>query len=140
HSATRSLLTRRDVIIVASVSCIYGIGSSDAYGDMLLEPRGREEVERGELLRRLVDMQYERNDVDFHRGTFRVRGDIVEVFPAYEADTALRIEWWDDEIESISEVDPLRGKVKRKIEFTTIFPASHYVTPNEKLRRAIEGI
>jgi excinuclease ABC subunit B len=140
HAATFALLGRRDVIIVASVSCIYGIGDKSAYSGMSLGLEVGEEVRRDAVLRRLVDMQYERNDVDFHRGTFRVRGDIVEVFPAYEAETALRIEWWGDEIESISEVDPLRGKAKRKIEFTTIFPASHYVTPADKLRQAIDGI
>src|SRR4051812_20951556 len=129
HAATFALLSRRDVIIVASVSCIYGIGAREAYFAMTLALEQGEELRREVVLRKLVEMQYERNDVDFHRGTFRVRGDPVEVFPAYEQDTALRIEWWGDEIESISEVDPLRGKVKRKIEHTTIFPASHYVTP-----------
>jgi excinuclease ABC subunit B len=140
HAATFALLSRRDVIIVASVSCIYGIGAKESYAQMSLSLEVGEEVRRDAVLRRLVDMQYERNDVDFHRGTFRVRGDIVEVFPAYEADTALRLEWWGDELESISEVDPLRGKTKRKTDFVTLFPASHYVTPTEKLRQAIEGI
>jgi len=140
HAATYALLSRRDVIIVASVSCIYGIGSKSTYASMSLQLEVGEELRRDVILRRLVDMQYERNDVDFHRGTFRVRGDIVEVFPAYEAETAVRIEWWGDEIESISEVDPLRGKSKRKIETVTLFPASHYVMPSEELRRAIEGI
>jgi excinuclease ABC subunit B len=140
HAATFALLSRRDVIIVASVSCIYGIGAREAYASMTLALEKGEELRREVVLRKLVEMQYERNDVDFHRGTFRVRGDTVEVFPAYEQDTALRIEWWGDEIESISEVDPLRGKVKRKIEYTTIFPASHYVTPTDQLTRAIDGI
>jgi excinuclease ABC subunit B len=140
HAATYALLSRRDVIIVASVSCIYGIGAKSAYSQMSLQLEAGEELRRDAVLRRLVDMQYERNDVDFHRGTFRVRGDSVEVFPAYEAETAIRIEWWGDEIESISEVDPLRGKSKRKVETVTLFPASHYVTPAEELRRAIEGI
>jgi excinuclease ABC subunit B len=140
HAATFALLSRRDVIIVASVSCIYGIGDKEAYGGMVLHLEQGEELRRDVVLRRLVDLQYERNEVDFHRGKFRVRGDIVEVFPAYEEDTAIRIEWWGDEIESISEVDPLRGKIKRKIEFTSIFPASHYVTPSDKLRRAIDTI
>jgi excinuclease ABC subunit B len=140
HAATFALLSRRDVIIVASVSCIYGIGDRSAYAGMSLALEAGEELRRDVVLRRLVEMQYERNDVDFHRGTFRVRGDTVEVFPAYEEDTALRIEWWGDEIESISEVDPLRGKTKRKIELTTIFPASHYVTPSDTLRRALDGI
>src|SRR5215475_6107621 len=127
HAATFALLSRRDVIIVASVSCIYGIGERSAYSGMALELETGVEVRRDAVLRRLVDMQYERNDTDFHRGTFRVRGDVVEVFPAYEAETALRIEWWGDEIENISEVDPLRGKAKRKTDFVTLFPASHYV-------------
>jgi excinuclease ABC subunit B len=140
HAATFALLSRRDVIIVASVSCIYGIGDKSAYGGMSLALEVGEETRRDAVLRRFVDMQYERNDTDFHRGTFRVRGDVVEVFPAYEEETAIRIEWWGDEIESISEVDPLRGKIKRKIEFTTIFPASHYVTPSDAMRRAIDGI
>jgi excinuclease ABC subunit B len=140
HAATFALLSRRDVIIVASVSCIYGIGAREAYAAMTLALEKGEELLREVVLRKLVEMQYERNDIDFHRGTFRVRGDTVEVFPAYEEDTALRIEWWGDEIESISEVDPLRGKVKRKLDFVTLFPASHYVTPASQLRGAIDGI
>src|SRR5262249_55319185 len=140
HAATFALLSRRDVIIVASVSCIYGIGAKEAYSGMSLSLEQGEEVRRDAVLRRLVDMQYERNDVDFPRGTFRVRGDSVEVFPAYESETALRIEWWGDEIEKIVEVDPLRGKSKRQTEFVTIFPASHYATPGEQLRRAIDKI
>src|SRR5215470_8176084 len=140
HAATYALLSRRDVIIVASVSCIYGIGAKEAYASMSVSLEQGEEVRRDAVLRRLVDMQYERNDVDFHRGTFRVRGDSVEVFPAYEAETALRIEWWGDEIEKIVEVDPLRGRTKRQTDFVTIFPASHYATPGEQLRRAIDQI
>jgi excinuclease ABC subunit B len=140
HAATFALLSRPDVIIVASVSCIYGIGEKEAYAGMVLGLEVGEEVKRDAVLRRLVELQYERNELDFHRGTFRVRGDIVEVFPAYEEDTAVRIEWWGDEIESISEVDPLRGRSKRKLEFISIFPASHYVTPGDRLRRAIDGI
>ncbi len=112
HSATRSLLSRRDVIIVASVSCIYGIGSAESYHGLLIDLKVGEEFRRDNLLRMLVDIQYERNDVDFHRGTFRVRGDVVEVFPAYEQETAVRIEFFGDEIEAIKEVDPLRGKIK----------------------------
>jgi excinuclease ABC subunit B len=140
HAATYALLSRRDVIIVASVSCIYGIGDKAAYFGMILPLQVGEELRRETVLRRLVELQYERNDVDFHRGTFRVRGDTVEVFPAYEQDTAIRIEWWGDEIEAIREVDPLRGKTRRALEFVTIFPASHYVTPADQLRRAIDGI
>ena len=140
HSATHALLSRRDVIIVASVSCIYGIGDPDFYAKMVITLEVGQEVKRDAVLRRLIDLQYERNDVDFHRGTFRVRGDVVEIFQAYEEETAVRIEWWGDEIESISEVDPLRGKVRKKLEYVGIFPSSHYVTPASELTRAIEGI
>ncbi len=140
HSATRALLSRRDVIIVASVSCIYGIGSAEWYHQMLIELRRGEELRRDELLRRLVDIQYDRNDVDFHRGTFRVRGDVVEIFPAHSDDVAVRVEYWGDEIERISEVDPLRGKVIRELDQYGIYPGSHYVTPDDQRRRAIESI
>jgi excinuclease ABC subunit B len=140
HSATQALLSRRDVIIVASVSCIYGIGSAESYHGLLINLVKGEEFRRDELLRRLVDIQYERNDVDFHRGTFRVRGDVVEVFPVYEAETAIRIEFFGDEIESIKEVDPLRGKVKGEIDRYSIFPGSHYVTPQQQMRKAIDSI
>ncbi|HEY1550685.1 MAG TPA: DEAD/DEAH box helicase family protein, partial [Kofleriaceae bacterium] len=112
HAATFALLSRKDVIIVASVSCIYGIGSRSTYESMTCEVDVGTAVDRDSVLRRLVELQYERNDIDFHRGTFRVRGDTVEVFPAYEADTAVRIEWWGDNVESISEIDPMRGKIK----------------------------
>ncbi len=140
HSATRALLSRRDVIIVASVSCIYGIGSAESYQGLLIDLKVDEEFRRDNLLRMLVDIQYERNDIDFHRGTFRVRGDVVEVFPAYEQDTAVRIEFFGDTIESIKEVDPIRGKVKAAVERYAIFPGSHYVTPQEQMRRAISDI
>jgi excinuclease ABC subunit B len=140
HAATYALLSRRDVIIVASVSCIYGIGDREAYGSMTCEVTAGADLPRDAVLRRLVELQYERNDLDFHRGTFRVRGDVVEVFPAYEADTAIRIEWWGDQVETIAEMDPLRGKSKRTLERAVIFPASHYATDREQLRRAIEGI
>ncbi|HEU5059502.1 MAG TPA: excinuclease ABC subunit UvrB [Kofleriaceae bacterium] len=140
HAATYALLSRKDVIIVASVSCIYGIGARELYSEMTCEVQAGATVARDDVLRRLVELQYQRNDVDFHRGTFRVRGDTVEVFPAYEADTAIRIEWFGDEVESMAEIDPLRGKVKRPIEESTIFAASHYVTPADHLRRAIQGI
>jgi excinuclease ABC subunit B len=140
HAATFALLSRRDVIIVASVSCIYGIGSRETYSSMTVEVEAGKDRDRDAVLRRLVELQYERNDLDFHRGTFRVKGDVVEVFPAYEADTAIRFEWWGDTVERISEIDPLRGKVKRPMEKATIFPASHYATPREELKRAIEGI
>jgi excinuclease ABC subunit B len=140
HAATFALLSRRDVIIVASVSCIYGIGARETYASMTAELDVGTSIDRDSVLRRLVELQYERNDVDFHRGTFRVRGDTVEVFPAYEADTAVRIEWWGDQVEAISEIDPLRGGTKRKLDRTVIFAASHYATPEETMRKAIQSI
>lgn len=140
HAATFALLSRRDVIIVASVSCIYGIGDRETYATMTCELDVGTSIDRDSVLRRLVELQYERNDVDFHRGTFRVRGDTVEVFPAYEADTAIRIEWFGDQIEAMSEIDPLRGGVKRKLDRSVIFAASHYATPQETMRRATESI
>jgi len=140
HAATAALLSREDVIIVASVSCIYGIGSRDAYVEMLVTLERGMTISRDVLLRKLVDVQYERNDYDFSRGTFRVRGDVVEVFPASEESKAIRIEMWGDEIERIAEIDPLRGKVLRELPKYAIFPASHYVTPEEERRRAVETI
>jgi excinuclease ABC subunit B len=140
HAATFALLSRRDVIIVASVSCIYGIGARETYESMTAELEVGQDADRDAVLRRLIELQYERNDLDFHRGTFRVRGDTLEIFPAYEADTAIRVEWWGDKIEAMSEIDPLRGKSKRSIERSTIFPASHYATPADTLRRAVEQI
>ncbi|MDB4941614.1 MAG: Excinuclease subunit, partial [Labilithrix sp.] len=140
HSATRALLSRRDVIIIASVSCIYGIGSAESYAGLLIDLKVGEEYRRDNLLRMLVDIQYERNDIDFHRGTFRVRGDVVEVFPAYESDTAVRIEFFGDMVEAIREVDPIRGKAKGNLDRYAIFPGSHYVTPQEQMRRAISQI
>jgi excinuclease ABC subunit B len=140
HSATRSLLTRRDVLIVASVSCIYGLGSPETYQGMLLPLHEDQEISREEVLRHLVSMLYERNDLDFHRGTFRVRGDVVEVFPAYEEDQALRISFFGDTIESISVIDPLRGKIRDKLKETNIFPNSHYVTPEERMDKAYQAI
>ncbi|MBW6511447.1 MAG: excinuclease ABC subunit UvrB [Desulfuromonadaceae bacterium] len=140
HSATRSLLTRRDVIIVASVSCIYGLGSPEAYFGMLISLEEGMEIDRNALLKKLVEIQYERNDIDFHRGAFRVRGDTVEIFPAYEEKRALRIEFFGDEIEAISEIDPLRGHVLDRIGRTAIFPASHYVATRPTLDRAVRQI
>lgn len=140
HSATRSLLTRRDVLIVASVSCIYGLGSPEAYYGMLVNLHVGQELDRNQFLHHLVDIQYQRNDIDFHRGTFRVRGDCVEVFPAYEEKRALRIEFFGDEIDAISEIDPLRGQVIDRLERTGIFPASHYVATKPTLKRAIKQI
>ncbi|MEM1413935.1 MAG: excinuclease ABC subunit UvrB [Myxococcota bacterium] len=140
HSATRSLLSRRDSIIVASVSCIYGIGSSDWYQEMLIWLKTGEEYMRSRLLRRLVELQYQRNDVDFHRGTFRVRGDTVEIFPAHEDTHAIRVEFWGDEIERIRLVDPLRGEVVQDLPDYPIYPGSHYVTPEEQRVRAVDAI
>jgi excinuclease ABC subunit B len=140
HAATYALLTRRDALIVASVSCIYGIGAAEAYLGMKVDLATGIEVRRDAVLRRLVEIQYERNDVDFSRGAFRVRGDVVEIFPAYEREKAIRLEWWGDEIETISEIDPLRGKVLRKLDEVSIFPGSHYVTPRDRLVKAMQGI
>ncbi len=140
HSATHSLLTRRDVIIVASVSCIYGIGSPSDYGSLNLYVERGMEVDRDAVLERLVAMQYKRNDHDFHRGTFRVRGDVVDIFPAYEAASALRIEFFGDTIEDILEIDPLRGRVQRKTPRALVHPASHFVTTGANLKRAMESI
>ena len=140
HSATRSLLERNDVIIVASVSCIYGLGSPEAYHGMLLYLEEGMKISREEILSKLVEIQYERNDVDFHRGTFRVRGDLIEVFPAHEESRAIRIELFGDEVDALSEVDPLRGKVLQRLEKIPIYPGSHYVTPADRMQRAIQGI
>ena len=140
HSATRSLLTRRDVIIVASVSCIYGIGSPEDYGKMFLYIEKDIEISRDDVLARLVEIQYQRNDYDFSRGSFRVRGDVVDIFPVYEEDRAIRIEFFGDTVESISEVDPLRGRVLRGLKKVIIYPASHYVTSKGNLKRAMDSI
>ncbi len=140
HSATRSLLSRRDVIIVASVSCIYGIGAAETYYGMRIDIERGAEMRRDEFLRQLVEIQYSRNDVDFHRGTFRVRGDVVEIFPANEQDTAIRVEFFGDEVEAIREVDPMRGAVRKTIDKYAIYPGSHYVTPEEHRARAMQSI
>jgi excinuclease ABC subunit B len=140
HSATRSLLERRDVIIVASVSCIYGIGSPENYNKMLLVLETGQVLSREDLLRRLVDMQYVRSDADFYRGTFRVRGDVVDVLPVYESDLAVRIEFFGDEVESLCEMDPLRGRVIRRMNRVVLFPASHYVTERSRLDAAVAAI
>ncbi len=140
HSATKALLERRDVVIVASVSCIYGLGSPETYFDLMVYLEEGAEVERDRVLRKLVDIQYQRSDYDFHRGTFRVRGDVVEVFPAYEDTSALRIEFFDDRIEGLFEIDPIRGKVQRRVGKAAIYPASHYVTTEERMKRAVDGI
>jgi excinuclease ABC subunit B len=140
HSATRSLLERNDVVIVSSVSCIYGLGSPDAYEGMLLYIEAGREMKRQDVLKKLVEIQYKRNDVDFHRGTFRVRGDVVEIYPAYEEERAIRIEFFGDEVESISVTDPLRGTRLEKLPRITIYPASHYVTSADNRKSAIESI
>jgi excinuclease ABC subunit B len=140
HSATRSLLTRRDVLIVASVSCIYGIGSPESYQAMHIFFHQGDDYGRDELLRKLVEIQYERNDLDFHRGSFRVRGDIVEIFPAHDDERALRIEFFGDTVDVISEIDPLRGQVLQRLSKCAIYPASHYVANRETLDRAVEQI
>ncbi len=140
HSATHALLTRRDVIVVASVSAIYGLGAPETYGAMHAYVETGAALSRDVFLRRLVDMLYTRNDIDFHRGTFRVRGDVVEVFPQYEADRALRVEFFGDVVEAIAEIDPLRGKVVSRPKRAMLYPASHYVGTEQTLARAREGI
>lgn len=139
HAATSALLSRRDVIIVASVSCIYGIGSRDDYGAMSLKVAVGEQRKRDKLLRHLTDIQYKRNDIEFTRGTFRVRGDVVDIFPAGN-ESAYRVEFFGDEIDRITEIDPLTGEILRTPESITVFPGSHYVTPEQKLKRAISKI
>ena len=140
HSATYALLSRRDVIIVASVSCIYGLGSPEAYAGLLLFLQVGQEPGRDWVLRKLVDILYERNEYDFHRGTFRVRGDVVEVFPAYEEDRAVRLSFFGDEVERIEYIDPLRGRVLASEPKVTIFPASHYVTTEDVREKAMAAI
>ena len=140
HAATHSVLTRRDAVVVASVSCIYGLGSPETYQGMIVLVEDQKEASRDDVLARLVEIQYQRNDYDFHRGTFRVRGDVLEIFPAYEENRAIRVEFFGDLVESIAEIDPLRGKILRKLRHVTIFPGSHYVTPQDRLRTAIQSI
>lgn len=140
HSATRSVLERRDVIVVASVSCIYGLGSPEVYREMLLKLHVSLEIPREEVFRKLVEIQYQRNDYDFHRGVFRVRGDVLEIFPSHEEERAVRVEFFGDEIESIKEIDPLTGRGLRALERVAIYPGTHYVTTRGNLERAIEAI
>jgi excinuclease ABC subunit B len=140
HSATRSILARRDTIVVASVSCIYGLGSPETYGKMNAFIEQGQRLTRDDFTRKLVDMLYDRNDFDSHRGTFRVRGDVVEVFPAYEDERAIRIEFFGDEVDSISEIDPLRGRVLTRPRNALIFANSHYVQTRERLEKAIAGV
>ena len=140
HSATRAVLERRDTIVVASVSCIYGIGSPQDYMDMHLVIEEGMRTERDEILRRLVDIQYSRSDIDFSRGTFRVRGDIVEVYPSFSLDKGIRIEFFGDDIDALSEFDPLTGEKIRRIQRIALFPNSHWVTPRDRLERALKNI
>src|SRR5699024_7259360 len=140
HSATSALFERNDVLIVASVSCIYGLGSPEEYRSQVISLRAGMEIERDELLRNLVDVQYERNDIDFHRGTFRVRGDIVEIIPASREEDVIRIEFFGDEIDRIREVDVITGELIGDREHVAIFPASHFVTGEDKMKIAIKRI
>ena len=139
-SATAALVERRDVIVIASVSCIYGLGSPEDYLGMMVSLRPGMEKSREEVMRALVDIQYTRNDMDFHRGTFRVRGDTIEIFPANYGDTAIRVEFFGDEIDRLSEIDVLTGAVKCRLEHFAVFPASHYVVPQEKILKACDDI
>ena len=139
-SATSSLSERKDVIIVSSVSCIYGIGSPDDYQNMIISLRPGMEKDRDEVIRNLIDIQYDRNEADFHRGTFRVRGDVVEIYPADYTDTAVRVEFFGDEIDRITEIDILTGEIKNALNHIAIFPASHYVVPMEKIFKAADAI
>lgn len=140
HSATRSVLSRKDVIVVASVSCIFGLGAPEDYLEMRVDLQVGQSLSRDKLLRDLVLMHYQRNDMDFHRGTFRVRGDRVEIFPAYEENEALRIDFFGDDIEAVQQIDPLRGVVLDSMPSATVFPASHYVTSRTTLKRAMGTI
>ena len=140
HSATKALLERNDVLIVASVSCIYGLGEPEVYFEQVVFLEEQQHIDRDRVLRKLVDIQYQRNDYDFHRGTFRVRGDTVEIFPAYEENRAVRIEFFGDEVEALYEIDPLRGKIVRKLQSVAIYPASHYVTTSDRLDVAVTNI
>ncbi len=139
-SATMALMERRDVIIVASVSCIYGLGNPVDYQNMVVSLRPGMIKDRDKVMAKLIEIQYDRNDMDFHRGTFRVRGDVLEIIPAYESDTAIRVEFFGDEIDRISEIDILTGEVKDELKHIAIFPASHYVVDRENIKRAVADI
>ena len=139
-SATTALAERRDVVIIASVSCIYGLGSPVDYKNMVLSLRPGMERDRDEMIRKLIDIQYDRNEMDFKRGTFRVRGDVVEIFPADSSDTAVRVEFFGDEIERLLEIDVLTGEIKSELNHAAIFPASHYLVPIEKIKKAVKDI
>ena len=140
HSATTSLLQRNDVIIVASVSCIYGLGSPEAYQGMLLYLEEGMKIDREDILRKLVEIQYERNDFDLHRGTFRVRGDVVEIYPSSSEESCIRVELFGDYVDSISEIDPLRGLVRKRLAKAAIYPGTHYVIPPNRLKGSLESI
>jgi excinuclease ABC subunit B len=140
HSATRSLMERRDVVVVASVSCIYGIGAPETYSSMHLSVTAGQQIDRDEIVRQLVAVQYERNDYDFHRGTFRVRGDVIEVFPANEESLAYRIELFGDVVDVIHQIDPLKGELRERLDAVHVYPASHYVTPADQMEHALHGI
>ena len=139
-SATAALVERRDVVIIASVSCIYGLGSPVDYQNMMVSLRPGQEKDRDEVIRKLISIQYTRNDMDFHRGTFRVRGDVLEIFPANFSDTAYRVEFFGDEIDRITEIDVLTGEIKNRLEHMAVFPASHYVVPQQKINEACTAI
>ena len=140
HSATMALMERKDVIIISSVSCIYGLGDPIDYKNMVVSLRPNTIRDRDEIIHKLIEIQYDRNDMDFKRGTFRVRGENLEIFPASYTDSAIRVEFFDDEIERISEIDALTGQIKNELEHVAIFPNSHYVVPPEKMERAIKDI
>src|SRR5277367_1837996 len=140
HSATKALLERNDVLIVASVSCIYGLGEPEVYFEQVVFLEEQQHIDRDRVLRKLVDIAYQRNDYDFHRGTFRVRGDTVEIFPAYEEQRAVRVEFFGDQVEAMYEIDALRGKVIRKLQSIAIYPASHYVTTSDRMEVAVRDI
>ena len=140
HSATLALSERRDVIIVSSVSCIYTLGNPIDYRSMVISLRPGMQKSRDELLSKLVELQYERNDIDFTRNRFRVRGDVVEIFPVYSSDTIIRVEFFGDEIDRIAEVDPITGEVKATVRHAAIYPASHYIVPREKIESALQEI
>ncbi len=139
-SATAALIERRDVIIVSSVSCIYGLGEPENFEKMMVSLRPGMEKDRDEVMRQLIDIQYDRNEMDFKRGTFRVRGDVVEIIPANEAETAVRVEFFGDEIDRITQIDVLTGEIKGELEHVAIFPASHYVVPAEQIKKAADAI
>ena len=139
-SATAALCERRDVIVVSSVSCIYGLGAPEEFFDMMISLRPGMEKDRDDVIKELIDIQYNRNEMDFHRGTFRVRGDVLEIFPANYSDRAIRVEFFGDEIDRITEVDVLTGEIRSELKHAAIFPASHYVVPQSQIQRAADAI